>query len=38
VKAQLLTAFGNAEGLVPADVPTPGPGQLLVRTAAIGLE
>ena len=39
MKAQLLTAFGGAENLSFTDVPTPAPaaGQVLVRTAAIGI-
>jgi NADPH:quinone reductase-like Zn-dependent oxidoreductase len=39
VKAQILRAFGGADNFEPADVPTPtpAPGQILVRTAAIGI-
>ncbi|MFD2422074.1 NADP-dependent oxidoreductase [Amycolatopsis pigmentata] len=39
MKAQILTAFGGADNFVMADVatPIPGPGQVLVRIGAIGI-
>ncbi|MCS7477977.1 NADP-dependent oxidoreductase [Umezawaea endophytica] len=39
MKAWALTAFGGPDGFTPVDIATPeaGPGQVLVRTAAIGI-